>query len=186
MRTVERNTTIQMARFIRTRDGCHMSIVPRLRRRWRPRLHYRSVPNRGAFGTRLEMQKPYSHVWGESKVKHRRRSVVSRSQPFWWRRLKLKGLCVSCWHVRDRPGALCRKCCENAKLHARRKRGWDGVSEWKPKRHGRAPRHFVGCSLPRPDYRLLLRLVARDKTTRGTIIREAVQAYLRDIFEKVG
>lgn len=69
------------------------------------------------------------------------------------------------------------------KLHMRRRRGWDGVSEWKPKRAGRAPRRSVSCTLPLEDYEQLIRLVKSQSSSVGTIVREAVQDYLGEVCE---
>ena len=114
-----------------------------------------------------------------------KRSRVTRSQPFWWRQLKLMGLCSSCWKVRDRPGTLCRCCCERAKLRKRIKDGWDGISEWKPKAHSRNSRHYVGCSLPDQDYRQLIEIAQRQGVKLGSVVREAVQLYVGDISEGI-
>jgi hypothetical protein len=106
-----------------------------------------------------------------------------RSRRYWWRELKAQGRCVCCWKPRDREGSLCRRCCERAKLRARRKRGWDGRSPWQPKQQGRAPRRSVCCTLPLADYDRLKQLVDDEGSTIGALVREVVLTYLGDVFD---
>lgn len=105
-----------------------------------------------------------------------------RSRAQFWKVLKAQGRCVSCWKPRDREGSLCVRCCRRARDAQRRKRGWDGTSVWQPKQATRGVRHYVGCSLPHADYLRLRQLAREDVVGIGTIVREAVQTYVSDVF----
>lgn len=106
-----------------------------------------------------------------------------RSQPKWWRILKARGFCVHCWKKRDREGATCTRCRERNKLAQRRRRGWDGKSEWKPKRQAAAPRTTVSCYMTREEYEKVRALADRDGVRVGTLAREAILSYVADVME---
>lgn len=109
-----------------------------------------------------------------------------RSKPKFWRELQAQGRCMLCWKPRQRAGATCDRCRERQKLAMRRSRGWDGISEWKPKRTGagRALRHHVGCTVLHEDYVRLKQIMDDEGKRAGTVLREALQSYLGDIFDE--